>query len=336
VTLLTGTRNQILAIPLNGGSSTQTFTIHLPSVVKLVFASHQQVGIVTISNEIFFWRVGGTLRQFHTSPLLADIAGNLEQVISREHQIFFHPQIESRFYLVTIFICRADQGTFLAPIQIVLQEYENSTVTTTHRIELVADISVIGTYFKTWRLEDGNIGFQILGSKSRLLSDIDPRRGSITSPEKRSTSRIPTCAHLLPDGTVKPLHRTNLPSQRALHPLIILKFNIHSRRWSTSTYHVSRRLLENADRDALLWRDQLLFARHVQFSSTGTTGTVIEMEKSCDLPPTKCWPWLMTPDGRKTELIQKFEGDDQFIVGFGGNTYTVFAFEPIDPMITKE
>jgi hypothetical protein len=326
VALLTITRNQILAIPLEGDPSTGNLTIQLPSVVKLVTASHQQVCIITVSNEIFFWKIGGNLRQFQYSPLPVDIEASLDRLISREHHIYFHPHDESRFYFVTILICGPELPDILNPVQVILQEYENDAITRTNRFKLGINVQ---KSIKSLELEDGNIGFRILGSRSALVSDIDLKSGTITHPE----------------GIVDPSHCPGCGNYLPIHLQTILKLDIHSRRWSISTYHISNDLLMSPDR-SLLWRDQLLFeGKPLRTDHEYAPSAVIQMNESCELQRTSREPWLERPYGANANDVLnrphgtygndekwQFDGDDDFIVGFGRKDYMVWRFDTVDPL----
>jgi hypothetical protein len=326
--LLTAISNRLLAISLESDSNMQTSTIQLPSAVSKtevsITTSGKQVAIITQPGEVFLWNVGGSLSQLEFSPICA----RLMKTSPVDPRLYFNPYDENRCYLVLVATTPNDSAMTIS-CQVILQEYESGKATRAHHFDVSFDAIAGGMGIELVELEDGCIGLKIPGDNTTLLADIDPRTGSITPLGQQASRKSSPCAH-----TVSPpgFHRDGVGSDPQTKPLTILKFDIHSRRWSTTTFLLSDYRFSMMSH--LVWRDQYLYDQqnYDLDRNTWRTGN-IHCLKRCSLPPTKRVPWLEmpNPNSRMGRLI----ADDEFLVCLRSHGYTAWQYPTIDPLAKK-
>lgn len=209
-------------------------------------------------------------------------------------------------------------------MQVCLYEYQHGEVITTHEFDTLIDVNDASPQpVEMITLEDGCIGFHIKGKRSALLFDIDPISGAVFPNAEGEGWNAYIRTHIrLSDMTEDE------------NPMNILKFDIHGHRWSISSFDTVG-AYRHVDDYFLLWRDQLLYWKT---SDDDDDDDNYEWTVHCERPyleeQTKKENWLDESDGwdEIPEDGRQFRGDDEFIVAFGFDGYTVWSFPAIDPL----
>jgi hypothetical protein len=233
-------------------SSAQTENIRLPGPVKRITAHQNQVGIVTTTNEILLWCVGGPLRSVDVSGLhgyLADF--RLIQAL-----VVFHPLEGNCFFVAYEAAQRSTVITEKDTHRILVQEFKEGVVTSTKLLDLhsseAPSLPIIGL------VDDGIISISgvFLGQPP---AGVDPNRDV-------SESWL----------------RLGLTERKKSNPktFVVVTFDIYRGRFALEHYclpgprgfHSWETVLEQA----FFWRNQ------VSFPFPGENGTAFEIEQ---MPP---------------------------------------------------
>ncbi|EPE27149.1 F-box [Glarea lozoyensis ATCC 20868] len=321
---------RLLAIPLERDSTMQTSTIQLPSFTSnsrgSITASGKQVGIITQPGEVFLWNIGGCLSQLKFSPACA----KLEKASPVDSRLYFNPYDESRCYLVMIATTH-NHSAKTREFQVILQEYESGKATTAHQFVVSVDYTIGGLGVELVELEDGCIGLKIPGDNTTLLADIDPITESISPLGQQARRKCSPCTHTFAPPELRINGVAGSPNPQTIQPFVILKFDIHSRRWSTATFHLLG--YHFSRRKHTIWRDQYLYDHEFLDRESDTYRTEnIYCVKNCSLPSTKRVPWVETEPGIR---ITEVNVDDEFLVCFHGDGYTALQYPTVDPLPKK-
>jgi len=355
----------LLAWPLDAHGGSEPYRIRLPNSIRHMSAYRRQVGIITISNEVLIWQIGGGLQSVVVSNASTDFT-ELTNSGAKPLAVGFHPDDE-RYNFVVYTALNA------VPPTIVVQQCREGTSDAFHTFHLVSSQLDVDLRPRFVSLEDGHIGIVVT---DEVFYEQETRENSITSLPSPHPCK----------------HQRNNPSEGDNNKpklLLVVKFDMRRNAFSTGSYHLSKDLqkcLSIALHDWFglnqlhIWRDQTLVPVYKIDFSTANSGRpsdqilAMGMKKCSEIQTpspipvhgrlgpecthiSQTWndPWLAEcgaafcwmRDMRSTkddseilnthlnQPLQPFshpkrrimKGDDDFVVLFSGGGYTVWSFD---------
>ncbi|KAF4629642.1 hypothetical protein G7Y89_g8501 [Cudoniella acicularis] len=332
--------------------------IRLPNSVAYLYAYKDKVGIVTSTNEVMIWNIGGEILSLDLSVVPSPV---------KHIMVHLHPDNQKHIYVTSIIDLESpeeDDGHDKPVTEIYVQEFEGGKPETLHHFEMAARWDSTYHIPPFASMEDGSFGI--------ILQDsFDYPRGPMGAIRSRNTPFSDPCKHIKPDEG-KPLFSKIL---------IVVKFDIHARCFTTSSYHLpTPRVLPMPPRivngsideersatlqfhEALFWRGQAIIpTQNNDWHGTTEAMLAAGLEDCSSISPQrhntpwygqdesqnqKLWHvpedpvlaecgvsfcWLdredKTPAGQPlSEDRRVVRGDDDFVVLFGRFGYVVWCFD---------
>ena len=240
----------LLAWPLaTQEGSSGPHSIRLPSRIQQMSAYRNQVGIVTASNEVLIWQIGGELK----SVVISRLPIELDDFITKPLAVAFHPDNEESHFVVHIASSRVPLANNEWRTSIVVQQCREGTPDAFYIFYLVSsepDAKFFRHRFIT--LEDGHIGI--------MMTD---EVFYIPETTKEHAVRPLPSPHPCKHQWINPSEGGN----DTLGLLLVVKFDTRRNMFSTGSYHLPDKPHQhlstifrnhvNLDQPHI-WRDQAL------------------------------------------------------------------------------
>lgn len=194
-------------------------------MARHISAQRKQVGIVTNSDEVLIWKVGGGLQSIITS----NAAAELTELTKRPLAVAFHPDDEQSYFVVYTALNAVPPTNDKWRTTIVVQHCRKGTTDAFHIFHLVH--SQLDLYYRHRfvSLEDGHIG--IVMPHEVFFYEQETKEHSITSLPSPHPCK----------------HQRNNPTEGdndKLKLLLMVRFDTRRNTFSTESYHLSRDLQE--------------------------------------------------------------------------------------------